>query len=193
VGDACQPLHGSMFADGFKNQTQTVPMTHRNGTPGTKQVWPGMGIHSAYESSMIDRKSVTLLARLAAKVAQLAPLPRVANGHDAAVAIVRLMERSAVSLPPTTLINEYIGLGGGKSAAVLDGLWDRFGTPTIEAMADGARVLAMLWESAWVAGNGNAIAPGALKTMTTTALRRLYKRLDFVESLDLDSIGPQLV
>jgi hypothetical protein len=193
VGDACQPLHGSMFADGFKNQTQTVPMTHRDDTPGTKQVWPGMGIHSAYESSMIDRKSVTLLAGLATKVSQLAPLPRVANGHDAAVAIVRLMERSAVSLPPTTLINEYIGLGGGKSAAALDGLWDKFGTKTIAVMADGANVLTMLWESAWGAGNGNAIAKSALKTIATTALRRLYKRLDFVESLDLDSIGPQLV
>jgi hypothetical protein len=193
VGDACQPLHGSMFADGFKDQAQIVPMTHHDGTTGTKQIWPGMGIHSAYESSMIDRKSVTLLAGLKTEVSQLDALPLVANGHEAAVAIVELMERSAVRLPPTVLINEYIGLGGGKSAAVLDGLWAKFGTKTIETMADGANVLAMLWDSAWAAGNGNAVAPSALKTITKPALKALYIKADFVESLDLDSIGPKLV
>ncbi len=193
VGDACQPLHGSMFADGFKDQIQTVPMTHRDGTPGTKQIWPGMGIHSAYESSMIDRKSVSLLAGLGTKVPQLAALPRVANGHEAAVAIVKLMDRSAARVPPSALINEYIGLGGGKSAAVLDGLWTKFGTKTIDTMADGANVLAMLWDSAWVAGNGNAIATSALKAITKSALKTLYTKPDFVESLDLDAIGPKLI
>ncbi|PYM94769.1 MAG: S1/P1 Nuclease [Candidatus Rokuibacteriota bacterium] len=193
VGDACQPLHGSMFADGFQDQAQTVPMTHRDGTPGTKQVWPGMGIHSAYESAMIDRKAVSLLAGLQTRVTQLAALPRVANGHEAAVAIVGLMERSAVRLPPSVLINEYIGLGGGKSAAALDGLWTKFGPATIETMADGANVLAMLWDSAWAAGNGSAIVQSSLKIITKPALKALYTKADFVESLDLDAIGPSLV
>jgi hypothetical protein len=34
-------------------------------------------------------------------------------------------------------------------------LWTKFGPRTIEVMADGAKLLALLWESAWREGNGD--------------------------------------
>jgi hypothetical protein len=192
VGDACQPLHGSMFADGFSAQAEDVEITHRDGTSGTKTVWPGQGIHSAYESAMIDRHSVELLNRIASRMPGLTKLALVTTGQQAAVATVALMDRSAKRIPPPTLIDAYIALGGGKSAAVIDGLWSKFGTKTVEVMADGANVLAMLWDSAWAAGGGGAIPQSKLKAVPTARLMTLYKNHDFVPSLDLDSIGPHL-
>ena len=45
-------------------------------------------------------------------------IPRIANGRDAAFATVTLMSQAAQILPPGTLIDEYIRLGGGSSARV---------------------------------------------------------------------------
>ena len=45
VGDACQPLHGSVLADGFPDGR-------------------GKGVHSAYETSMIDHHATEIVAGL---------------------------------------------------------------------------------------------------------------------------------
>ena len=63
---------------------------------------------------------------------------------------------------------------------------------TIEVMADGARVLAQVWESAWLAGNGESIAQAKLKLIPKKELMKLYRQSDFVPSLDLDHIKPVL-
>ena len=52
VGDACQPLHGSYLADGAP------------ATPTTPAV--GAGVHSAYETAMVDAFSTEILAGLQA-------------------------------------------------------------------------------------------------------------------------------
>lgn len=51
-GDACQPLHGSVYADGDPTRTKTIthPKTHKEET-----VAYAAGVHSAYETAMIDR------------------------------------------------------------------------------------------------------------------------------------------
>jgi hypothetical protein len=59
-------------------------------------------------------------------------------------------------------------------------------------MAEGARYLAMLWESAWVKGNGPAIAPGKLKELDQGDVRDRYIEADFVSSLALDKIDAVL-
>jgi hypothetical protein len=60
-------------------------------------------------------------------------------------------------------------------------------------MADGARVLAMTWDAAWRAGEGERnITRSKLVQVPTGALQDLYDNPDFVPSLDLDSIGPVL-
>jgi hypothetical protein len=42
VGDACQPLHGSVLADGYEDGS-------------------GKGVHSVYESNMLDRHANKLV------------------------------------------------------------------------------------------------------------------------------------
>ena len=59
------------------------------------------------------------------------------------------MDRTARKVPPKKLVDAFIRAGGTKTVAVYDKLWDKFGDDTIAIMADGARVLGMIWESAW--------------------------------------------
>ena len=181
VGDACQPLHGSMLADGFPNQ---------NGGNGGQR---GEGVHTVYETKMIDRFAADLVTAIAAKVAQLESLPEVTSGAAAALATVELMDRSATTLPPTDLVNAYIRAGGTNHAAERDALWERFHDETATLMADGARVLGMLWKSTWIAGNGPSIAANKIVAIEPSTLRELYENPAFVPSLTLDEIEPVLI
>ena len=192
VGDACQPLHGSVLADGYADQETTIVKHHRDKPDTTEPSHVGAGVHSAYETAMIDRHSDDLRAGLAAAVGRSPNRRFFRTGKEIAVAIVGLMDRSAKRIPPKKLVDAFIAAGETKTVAVYDELWRQFGDATIEVMADGARVLAQVWESAWLAGNGESIAQAKLKPIPKKELMKLYRQSDFVPSLDLDHIKPVL-
>jgi hypothetical protein len=192
VGDACQPLHGSMFSDGFADQPTTVEHHHRHGPPTEDPSHVGAGVHSAYETSMIDRKEPELLEAIRGKLDANPSPPAVATGKAAADAVIRMMERTAQRIPPRDLVNAFVQAGGTNTVAVLNALWDQFGDDTAEVMVDGARMLAMIWDSAWNAGNGNTIAQNKLGAVDPQELMNRYQDKSFVPSLDLDTIGPVL-
>ena len=176
VGDACQSLHGSMLADGLPDGT-------------------GKGVHSAYETSMIDHHAAEIVAALPGRLQELAadPLPQVDTGQRAAAAVVALMDRTARAIDPASLVRIYAATRGGNSQAVTAKLWQAFSPATITILADGARTLAMIWESAWILGNGPGRFSGdALRAIDRDTLQALYENPDFVPSLDLDHIAAAL-
>jgi hypothetical protein len=173
VGDACQPLHGSMLADGFPDGT-------------------GKGVHSTYESAMIDRKESAIRDGLNRLPPVGAPLPILTTGHAAALEVVRLMDRTANTIDPTALINAFVSAGGKDLAAVKDALWKKFGDKTIQVIADGARALAAIWQSAWDTTDGGNVAPSKLTHIRRDNLSDRYNDATFVPSLDLDHIKPVL-
>ena len=176
VGDACQPLHGSYLS---------------NGLPDGR----GQGVHSAYEDNMIDRHDTEIDASLSnAVTATDGPEPP-GSGHDAAAAVIQLMDRTAAAVDPMALVNAYLAAQtkpNDTSRTVTTALWNQFGQPTINVLADGIRTLAAIWTGAWNTGGGEAIGPAALTPRDTTALQNLYQDTHFVRSLDLDHIGPHL-
>lgn len=177
VGDACQPLHGSYLSNGMRDGT-------------------GAGVHSAYETTMVDRH-VTQLAAGAQHAVEAAPAPaRVTSATGAAIAVVQLMDRSARSVDPLALVQAYAAVAtkpGDATVAVTDALWERFGVPTIGLFADGAVTLAGLWASAWqLAGGETAFPADALSAVDPAALQRLYENPAFVPSLTLDEVAPVL-
>jgi hypothetical protein len=176
VGDACQPLHGSVLADGFPDGR-------------------GKGVHSAYETSMIDHHATEIVAGLQTLLPTLPTLPKVTSGHEAAVAVVDLMDRTATAVNPTALVTAYAATPGGASRAVTGKLWEQFGQATIGILADGALTLAMIWDSAWATGRGNTrIRKAALAPIDPAELQALYQDTlhPFVPSLDLDAIAAVL-
>lgn len=175
VGDACQPLHGSVLADG-----------HKNGR--------GKGVHSAYETAMIDHQAEAMVAGVQASLNTIARPDRVFSGHGAAVATVQLMARASGNVDPTELVDAYAATPGGKSKAVTSQLWDQFGDGTILTLADGAITLAVLWESAWHLADGEArFTDAEITPMPRADLQALYEDETFVPSLDLDHIGSVLL
>jgi hypothetical protein len=192
VGDACQPLHGSKLADGYADQETTVIKHHRDKPDTTETSHVGAGVHSAYETNMVDRYSEELRDGLVTAMGRTPNRSFFDTGKEAAVAIVQLMDRSARRIPPKKLVDAFIAAGETKTVAVYDALWEQFGDDTIAVMADGARVLAQLWESAWIAGRGDTIAAAKLKPIEKKALKKLYETPQFVPSLDLDQIGKVL-
>jgi hypothetical protein len=174
VGDACQPLHGSVLANGFPDGR-------------------GKGVHSAYESSMIDHHATEIVAGLQAALPGTPRPTAVTTGQQAAVAVVELMDRAAKAVDPTALVNTYAATPGGSSKAVTGVLWAQFGDATIGILADGAVTLAMLWESAWTQGKGDTRIPAkSLAPVAEASLQALYVDTQFVPSLDLDAIGAVL-
>src|SRR5689334_19399031 len=82
VGDACQPLHGSMYADG--DPSRTVTRKHPK-TGKVDTVAYASGVHSAYETKMLDRKRPHLVDLLTNKMPNSKHgLPLVKSGADAA-------------------------------------------------------------------------------------------------------------
>jgi len=189
VGDACQPLHGSFLADGYQDQaTEGVTST---GKP--KKDWPAKGVHSIYETKMIDAKAEELfeaIDKLLAKPA--AALARIDEGRMAAVATVKLMDDVAKLIPPTEICDAYIELGEGASRAVIDGLWEQFGGNTAKVMALGIRNLAHIWESAWIAGGGDSAKSADMVEFSEAEIRKRYVNPKFVPSLDLDQLAAVL-
>ncbi len=194
TGDACQPLHGSMNSDGYKDQPTTVTQHHKDGSSTEVTTLVGAGVHSTYETNMVDRFGPQLVAGIGKSLASANKPAAVGTGREVAVAIVQLMDRSATLLPPSDIIDTYVKAGAKNVKDVQTALWDQHGQQTIELMADGARVLAFVWQSAWTAGGGDTqFAPGALGPVDTDDLMTLYQDPKFVPSLDLDSIKPVLV
>ena len=67
----------------------------------------------------------------------------------------------------------------------IDHLFDELGDRTIRCMAEGAKELARLWDSAWREGGGEAIGANKLVALSKAQLRQRYERKTFIESLTL--------
>jgi hypothetical protein len=190
VGDGSQPLHGSAMADGDPSHLVTDEKTG-------KQVPYGEGVHSAFESDMLDvvAGNGTLIPALQAHLpAGGHGLPLVADGSAAALAAIKLMDDVATLLPPLTIIDAYeaVGANGTKAQATRVALWQQIGDETAGVMALGIRNLSMIWESAWHAADGDATDPAKLKGFSHDDVRALYIKRDFLTSYTLDQIGPIL-
>jgi hypothetical protein len=194
VGDACQPLHGSVLADGYADiETEVVHTRQETGEEYTEKSHLGAGVHSTYETKMVDRHAKDLVAGIEQAIGQQVPaLPQIRSGKDAATAILNLMNRSAHLIPPKSLVDSFVELGGKTTVGVQDKLWEEFGEKTIALMTDGARVLARIWEGAWIEGNGQAIPEDELGPIDPDALNEYCRDITFVESVDLDHIEPLL-
>jgi hypothetical protein len=64
-------------------------------------------------------------------------------------------------------------------------MWQVLGERTVETMADGCLVLAMLWQNAWSLGHGEAITDGQLGPVDKSTLMELYNDTDFLPAMRL--------
>jgi hypothetical protein len=188
VGDACQVLHASYLFDGDPARKQQRTVRNRDGPLETVIERFGKGVHSDYEDRMINEHIDALMGEVDAAVGQQHAMPLVRGSQDAGFAIVELMRQTRNRIDPVALIEAYAAAlqGDGKTSEVL---WNDFGTATSAAIAEGCRVLAMLWESAWHEGSGQVIDADLLGAVPVSELIALYSDQLFVPSLPLDEVA----
>lgn len=188
MGDGSQPLHGSVLADGDKNR----PGPRKD--PKTGDALPyGDGVHSAYETKMVSRFATALLPAADKALAKFRKqLPLCASGAQIARATIELMHEAATTLPPQQILDAYEDAGGGTRVSTLETMNETLAEPTAKLLAEGARYLALLWDSAWMAGGGDNIADKELVGLDSKEVRARYIKSDFVPSLVLDDIGEVL-
>jgi hypothetical protein len=167
VGDACQPLHISFLHDGEPQADGTVR---------------GKGVHTAYEEKMLRQNAVDVLDDMKKELKKPGPTLNVpGTGHDAAVEVVRLMQRTFGTIKPIDIVNAF-----DKG----DDLWESFGTRTVTVMADGVRTLRAIWKGAWKTADGESkISTTKLHEADHKKLIQLYMRKTWAPSKTLKAIG----
>ena len=157
VGDSCQPLHGSQHADGLNGSTT--------------------GVHTTYEERMVDDNAATL-ATMTDNALKKPFKPRlVKSGREAATRVLSLMRHCQKLIPPVdlcTLYNENHtgGIKRGGDPVAAKALFKVYGHKTALCIADGSKLLATLWISAFTVGGGtdNTLS----KPVTDALVRGVY-------------------
>ena len=187
LGDACQPLHISYLHDG--DPEQAVTFTHTSGKhAGESEQRPlGQGVHSAYEDDMIFDNRVEILRRLR-ETTPVTEQELVESGFEAAKTTIALMRATFAALPPRDIVNVFLQAGGHQNKRASAALWQAFGQRTIGVMQDGAHLVALLWESAWRAGNGEVNVTNT-DALTTDEAMTIVQHDDFLPSVSIDKIG----
>lgn len=168
AGDATEPLHISQYHHGTK--------------PGEE------GVHSAYETKMLESCAVEIIAGVNQYVKQHKTKYLIKDGHAAAATAVEVMHRVIAELPPLTIVNAYND-SAHKAKAMFMLTIDKYkiGEKTAVCMGEGCLLLASMWNSAWKEGNGKKISKSALVKIDSSKLQKLYMDKDFLKSYKLDN------
>jgi hypothetical protein len=167
VGDACQPLHVSRLHHGHPENPAESP------------------VHSTYETTMLDRRAAELLSEVNSKVRKVKLPPRVAGGKQAALAVIDLMRHTIQTLPPEEVIDAFNAATGTQR---IPHMWEALHDRTTSCIAEGCAVLAGIWQSAWIEGNGGAIPNSEIVAANPAALSALYNTRSFVEAFTLQEM-----
>jgi hypothetical protein len=172
----------------------TVDGVVRDPQTGEKKRGPvplGLGVHSAYEDQMIDRHVPEMMKGVDGILARARQPALVTSGHDAAVAVVNLMQQTFRAIPPKDVVAEFVNVQDQKPAQRADAMWRSLGDDTVKVMADGCICLAQLWDSAWEEGGGDRTIHD-FNSIDETRLEQLYQNPSFLPSHTIDTIGPIL-
>jgi hypothetical protein len=182
VGDASQPLHGSVLADGDRSRT----------SPRSAEAKPliyGEGVHSAFETAMLSRFASSLLPKAASIAGGLSNFTAPPSGFDAAKLIIQLMDTAASTLKPAVILNAFEASGGTTHVDDLTKLYKSVGGKTATLLALGAHALAKVWEGAWAAGSGDQLSSALLVAFNSDDVRGRYIDTGFIPSVTLGEIA----
>lgn len=194
IGDASQPLHGSTLSDGIKDEDPDIPRdspSRKDKATGEKlPAYRGEGVHSAYETQMINwaAHKGLLFDEINKSLGADHDLPFVSDELGAAVATLQLMREVAKILPPQNLVDIYEGTFAPDSLPHSQALWEACGAKTARVMSAGVRTLAMIWDAAWKAGGGTE----NFGPVDPSAVRAKYENELFLRSVTINEIEHEI-
>lgn len=167
AADISEPLHVSRYHHGRNEQEK--------------------GVHSAYETKMLDACAAEIVAGVNKYAAQNKAKYNVKGGHAAAMAGIEVMRKVLTELPPLVIIEAY-----NEAEHVVKSMYkstiDKYqiGEKTAVCMAEGCQLLAGLWDSAWKEGNGTAIPQSKLVQIDSQELKKIYLDKEFLRAYKLE-------
>ncbi|MCW1406676.1 hypothetical protein OLZ32_03635 [Rhizobium sp. 1AS11] len=189
IGDACQPLHISYLHDGDPLRLVEYTFTRGERKGQTEMRRFGEGVHGGYEDAMISAFREKVLAGLL-NTPKTEAGEMITTGFEAAKLTIEMMRKTFTSIPPMAVVNEF-GNFVGKPKERAEHLWRKFGNKTIKNMQSGAHLLAVLWESAWAAGNGDTNV-ASTAGLTKDQAMAICADFDFIPSVSISRIGALL-
>lgn len=189
IGDACQPLHISYLHDGDPLRLVEYTFTRGERKGQTEMRRFGEGVHGGYEDAMISAFREKVLAGLL-NTPKTEAAEMITTGFDAARLTIEMMRKTFTSIPPMAVVNEF-GNFVGKPKERAEHLWRKFGNKTIKNMQSGAHLLAVLWESAWLVGNGDTNV-ASTAGLTKEQAMAICADFDFIPSVSISRIGALL-
>jgi hypothetical protein len=207
IGDACQPLHSSYMHDGDPADTKIEDYTakrtskrkdgtisHNKGDVYKKQVNPGMGVHVAYEDTMIDNYIDQIIPAIEDALqnnsAAIYTRPQILNGQQAGYAVLDLMRQTQLELPPKTIIETFISAKKDQ-LDVSEELFKAHKDATVNCLARGILCLSTVWDAAWTKAKGDTKLTDKSK-VDPNKLIALYIDPKNLPSRHLDTIKPLL-
>ena len=195
-GDASQPLHCSYMHHGVppmkEYQGRMYPVRKESAEFKAFKNTRAADVHSVYEEGMLEVDTATVLAEVNDEVAGLvASGTHVKSGYEAARATLDLMYDAQKRLPPKYIIDaDDPDLPGTKRTKHL---WSnpKVHKETVTSLAMSVRLLAELWQAAWVVGDGDANFDAAdIEAFTEERLQAVYRSdRNFVPSMSLDELA----
>jgi hypothetical protein len=192
VGDASQPLHCSYLHHGVpptkKVGRYKYPVLHDSPEYQEYQQTREYKIHGIYEETMLEVDPAGALTGIDQALRGSGKKYKMESGHDAALAVIGLMNDSQERLAPMTIIDADDPEAGPKTRATA--LWNnsRIRRATIDSIADSVRLLAALWTSAWEVGEGKRIVKSKLVQCDEDDLMAVYRDKRFLPSMSLDEM-----
>ncbi len=101
-----------------------------------------------------------------------------------------MMRKTFASIPPMKIVDAF-GNFEGKPKDRAEHLWKKFGQKTIKNMQSGSHLLAVLWESAWLVGDGETRIK-CTKALTKKKAMEICGDFDFIPSVTINRIGALL-
>jgi hypothetical protein len=139
---------------------------------------------------MVNANREKILAGLD-KTKTVQPKERIKSGFEAALKTIELMRATFERLPPSDIVSAYVAFDKPKKELPTY-LWRKFGEETISCMQDGTHLLAVLWESAWVEGEGETRVKATAAISEDEAME-ICAPQNFLRSFAVDEIGAFLV
>jgi hypothetical protein len=189
LGDACQPLHISYLHDG--DPLRKVEYTFQKGKrEGETEERPlGKGVHAGYEDAMVSAFREEVLKGLKT-TPKATKGEMVGNGFEAAKRTIEMMRKTFTTIPPIDIVEAFAAFEGKPKERAAH-LWKKFGPRTIKVMQGGSHLLAVLWESAWALGDGEANVTSTRALKEAEAME-ICADPDFLPSVTIDRIAPHL-
>ncbi|WP_010584714.1 hypothetical protein [Schlesneria paludicola] len=143
------------------------------------------------EDGMVNSNRVKILRELG-KVSAVKKTELIKSGFEAAQLTITMMRTVFNRIPPRKIVDFYIN-SDAKPKQLSEDIWNEFGDGTIECMKDGVHMLAVLWQSAWVAGDGDtSISASARKAITKSHAMKICQDADFLPSVGIADIQQYL-